>query len=155
MYRLLLIIIITFMWFYYVIHNKLQKYFICSLISIGLYWFIIGVTIITEGKIGALFFMFLSAAVYMTALILCFKRGSHFVVVMEKYHSAMMYRYNTQKNGDKKFKEFNKELEKIKMNGCPAVKEAILQRDLIKTTFMLHVEMIVVTACILMDSKMI
>ena len=153
MYCLFLIVMISLMWFYYVIHNKLKKYFICSLISIVSYWFIIVLTVVIEGKIRAPVFMFLSAILYIIALILCFKRGSHFVLVMEKYYPAVMYKYNMSRNYDKKFKNFSKELEKIKKDNCSIVNEAMLQRDLITTTFMLHAEIIVVTACTLMDNK--
>ena len=43
-----------------------------------------------------------------------------------------------------KFKAFDKELDHIEENAIDIVKEAILQRNLIKPTMLLHIELIII-----------
>ena len=50
-------------WLYYIKKNKYQKYFRTSVISFGVYWGVLAVSLLLESKVNTLLFMFLSAAV--------------------------------------------------------------------------------------------
>ena len=63
---------------------------------------------------------------------------------MDKYYPHVMYKFNMSTNLNK-FKFFEKELNDIlESDPIAIVKEAILLRNLIKPTMLLHIEIIII-----------
>lgn len=100
--------------------------------------------ILFEGRIYILFFGGMTVIFYAAGLILCFKRGCYFLEKMDKYYPHVMYKFNMSTNLNK-FKFFEKELNDIlESDPIAIVKEAILLRNLIKPTMLLHIEIIII-----------
>lgn len=145
MYLLIFLIVICFFkWKYYLKKNNIPyKYFYPTLVMGSIYIVMIQINILIEGHVYILFFGGMTALFYISGLLLGFKRGCHFLEIMDKHYPRTMYKFNMSTKSDK-FKAFDKELEHIEENAVDIVKEAILQRNLIKPTMLLHIELIII-----------
>lgn len=139
-------------WLYYIKKNKYQKYFRTSIISFGVFWGVLAVSLLLESKVNTLLFMFLFAAVWVVALVWGFRAGSHFLTVINRYDSQVMRTYHTSKDYKNKVRNLEKELQRIKENAPEEVVEAIVRRELIKTIAYFHIEMIFLTILALWPS---
>lgn len=140
-------------WLYYIKKNKYKKYFKVSLVSFGVYWSVIAVSLLLESEVNTLVFMFLSAAIWIVALVWGFRAGSHFLSVINRYDPQVMRAYNTSKDYKNKVKKLEKELQRIKENASEAVVEAIVRRELIKPVAYFHIEMLALTILALWPAK--
>lgn len=145
-YLLFFLVIICFVkWKYYLKKNKIPyKYFYPTTIMSIIYITILQMEILFEGRIYILFFGGMTVIFYAAGLILCFKRGCYFLEKMDKYYPHVMYKFNMSTSLNK-FKFFEKELNDIlESDPIAIVKEAILLRNLIKPTMLLHIEIIII-----------
>lgn len=140
-------------WVVYIKRNGIKiKYFMTSIISIIIYWIIIGLIVYFDKKISVLVFGGLSVVFYFVSLIISFKRGCFFLEVMDKHYPHLMYKFNMSNEKDKN-KKFENELVKIKKNCTPIVLEAIVQRELIKSIVALHIEVLLITLAFLWPER--
>lgn len=139
-------------WLYYIKKNKYQKYFRTSVISFGVCWGVLAVSLLLESKVNTLLFMFLFAVVWVVALVWGFRAGGHFLTVINRYEPQVMRTYHTSKDYKNKVRNLEKELQRIKENAPEEVVEAIVRRELIKTIAYFHMEMIVLTILALWPS---
>lgn len=140
-------------WMRFIKKNKIEyKYFKCTIIGTIVYWSIIGLIILFESRIDALTFGILSILFYFASFILCWKRMFFFLDTMQKYYPIVMQEFNASVD-KKKFKRLNEKLFEIKKDCLPVVSDAILKRELMKPTIILHFEIIFCTVLFLFPDK--
>ena len=75
-----------------------------------------------------------------------------FLDTMQKYYPIVMQEFNASVD-KKKFKRLNEKLFEIKKDCLPVVSDAILKRELMKPTIILHFEIIFCTVLFLFPDK--
>lgn len=132
-------------WLYYIKRNDCKKYFRVSFVSLGVYWCVIFVNILLESEVNSVLFIFLTAAIWVIALVRAFRAGNYFLSVINRYDPLVMREYNTSRDYKKRTKKLENELQKIKENAPEEVVEAIKRRELFPVIPYFHIEMIFLT----------
>ena len=140
-------------WIRFIKRKKIEsKYFRCTIISTIIYWGIIGLIVLFESRINMLTLGILSILFYFVSFALVLKRMYFFLDIMQKYYPSIMREFNASR--DKyKFKRLRERLVEIKEDCLPVVSDAILKRESIKPTIILHYEIIFCTVLFLFPDR--
>lgn len=149
------VILFIIKWIYYTKKKNIKvKYFKTSFICIITYEAVIFVTVLFEKKITLFAYAIFTLLFWSSTALIIIKRGVTFSNVMERFYPSTMKKFIMSNDYARKFDLLQKELDTISKNSIDIVKEAILLRNLVVPTVVMHAEVIILTILFLFPNRL-